>query len=398
MPNPPTNPPPGAVRTIGIIGGGQLGRMLALAGIPMGFRFVFLDSAPDACAGQVGDLIVADYTDHSALDHLAQRCDVVTCEFENVPGSALRRLNERIPVRPSHASFEAAQDRLAERHAFAAAEVPVAPFAPIDNLPALHRAASEPGVGTPGILKARHGGYDGKGQARLRTPDDAEQAWDAIGRAPAIYERMIPFTREVSIIGVRSLDGQFRAYPMCENTHRDGILHATRIPASEGRHDPALQGRAERRVRLLMESLGHIGVLTVEFFLIESSEPGAEPRLIANEFAPRVHNSGHWTIEGAPTSQFANHIRAITGLPLGDTGAPSTIAPIGMLNCIGRMPDRTRTLEVPALAMHDYDKPPRPGRKVGHLTLRADTPAQLHERMDACERLLKPASRPTAPR
>lgn len=378
-----------SVRTIGVIGGGQLGRMLALAGIPMGFRFVFLDPASDACAAAVGEHIVGDYTDERALGELASRCDLVTCEFENVPAEALHWLSERLPVHPGPVSFETAQDRLAERKAFQEADVIVAPHARVDSLDALREAAGAGGaVGVPGVLKTRHGGYDGKGQARLQSPDDAERAWRAIGERSAIYESLVPFTREISIVAVRSASGEFRAYPLSENTHRDGILHATRVPASERRGDQALQGRAERRVKMLMDSLGHIGVIAVEFFVLENLHDTGESKLIANEFAPRVHNSGHWTIEGAATSQFANHLRAIAGLPLGDT---TPLGPVAMLNCIGSMPSRAEILKVPGASLHDYGKPARAGRKLGHITLRAESQATLEGCLEQTRACLEPA-------
>lgn len=371
------------VRTIGVIGAGQLGRMLALAGIPMGLRFVFLDPSPDACAAQVGEHLRADFTDAKALGELAARCDVVTCEFENVPARSLRWLAERVPVRPGAASFEAAQDRLAERAAFVAADVAIAPHAGFDSLKALREVIER--VGVPGVLKTQQGGYDGKGQARLHATDDAARAWDAIDQQPGLYESLVPFTREISVVAVRAADGSFAAYPLAENTHRNGILHCSRVPASEGRHDAGLQGRAERRVKMLMESLDHIGVLTVEFFVIDNPQDSGQAKLIANEFAPRVHNSGHWTIEGAGVSQFANHLRAIVGLPMGDVAA---IGPVAMLNCIGAMPDADAALSIPGLSLHDYAKEPRAGRKVGHLTLRADTHEELQQRLAEAERCL----------
>jgi 5-(carboxyamino)imidazole ribonucleotide synthase len=377
----------GTVRTIGVIGGGQLGRMLALAGIPMGLRFVFLDPASDACAAETGRHIVADYTDPAALSELASSCDVVTCEFENVPASALHWLSERVPVRPGPASFESAQDRIAERQAFMAADVPVAPHASVGSLDELHDAIAR--VGTPGVLKCTRGGYDGKGQARIDHPDAAELAWDSVGKRPCLYEQRIAFTREISIVGVRSAAGEFVAYPLTENTHHNGILHRSRVPASEGRPSTGLQGKAERRVRMLMDALGHVGVLTVEFFVIDDLHDTGQSQLIANEFAPRVHNSGHWTIEGAATSQFANHLRAIVGWPLGDTSA---IGPVAMLNCIGAMPDAATALAIRGLTLHDYAKPPRDGRKVGHLTVRASSPEELEQRLLEAQRCL---ARPT---
>jgi len=337
--------------TIGIVGGGQLGRMLALAGYPLGLDFLFLDRSPDAPAGQVAPLLAADFADRARLRELAARSDVVTFDWENVPVESLRGLG--CPVRPSRAALAAAQDRVSEKRLFERLAIPTTRWRNVESRRDLERAMRE--VGLPAVLKTRRLGYDGKGQARLDTARDAEAAWERLGAAPLLYEELVPFDFEVSIVGARAADGSIVFYPLCLNTHAGGILRVTRAPHGSTR----LQRLAERHLRRVLEHFRYVGVLTIEFFVRDG-------RLIANEMAPRVHNSGHWTIEGAVTSQFENHVRAVAGLPLGET------RPLGyaaMINLIGRMPPRARVLAHPGVHLHDYGKEPRPGRKLGHCTI-----------------------------
>jgi len=337
---------------VGVIGGGQLARMLAMAGHPWAHRFVFLDPAPDACAGPLGELITAPYDCERALLQLAERTDVVTFDFENVPARSLEFLAGRVPVYPGARALGVAQDRLHEKALFHELGMATADFVAVAGAAALPRAVAE--LGLPAVLKTRTQGYDGKGQWLLRGPEDVAAAGRALGDQLALLEKLVPFDREVSLIAVRGRDGAVACYPLSENTHRDGMLHTTVC-----RPGDALQAVAEAQTHRLLDALDYVGVLAVEFFQV-----GTE--LLANEFAPRVHNSGHWTIEGAETSQFENHLRAILGLPLGSTRARGAHA---MLNLIGVLPDPARVLAIPGAHLHDYGKESRPGRKVGHVTI-----------------------------
>lgn len=359
-----------APRRVGIVGAGQLGRMLALAGYPLGLRFVFLDKSADAPGGQVGDIILGEFGDAEKLRELAERVDVVTFDVENVPVTAVKAGVHR-PFRPAVSILEKAQDRLNEKELFRSLDIPTPPFAPVDSLGDLHAAVQR--IGLPAVLKTRRLGYDGKGQRILRKPEDIEPAFAEIGDVPLILEGFVNFDREVSIIGVRSVSGEVRFYPLSENTHRDGILRYSVAPFE----NHALQGLAERHLESLLEKFDYAGVLTIEFF-------EADGKLIANEIAPRVHNSGHWTIEGAVTSQFENHIRAILDLPLGDTNSVGYSA---MVNFIGRMPPVEDVLRIPGAHFHDYGKSPRPGRKLGHATLTSQSRQELLTRLDALLKL-----------
>jgi 5-(carboxyamino)imidazole ribonucleotide synthase len=315
---------------VACIGGGQLGRMLGLAGLSLGLEFRFLDPAPDACAGAVGELVVGEYGDPEALDRLAAGADVVTYEFENVPVAAAARVS----AVPGIAALEQGQDRLREKELFRSLGIPTARFGTLED------------AGLPALVKTRRLGYDGKGQRLVEVDGplgDGELA-----------EELLRFDRELSIVGVRGGDGETRFWPVGENVHRDGILRVTRAPAVD-----VPQAEAERICSALLDALGYVGVLAVELFEAEGS-------LRANEFAPRVHNTGHWTIDGAVTSQFENHLRAILGLPLGPTEA---CAPSVMLNLIGDAPPLAELAALPGAHVHLYGKEPRPGRKVGHVTL-----------------------------
>lgn len=348
--------------TVGILGGGQLGRMLALAGYPLGLRFRFLDPAPDAPVRDLAELVVAGYDDDAALARFAAGLDAITYEFENVPDAAARRLAELAPLFPPPGALAAAQDRLTEKSFFRDLGIPTAPFRAVDSRADL--AAALAAIGVPAVLKTRRLGYDGKGQAVLRSQADLEPAWQALGGVPLILEGFVAFDRECALLAARGRDGATACYPLVENAHRAGILRRTLAPAPN--LTPDLQTRAEDLAARVLAALDYVGVLAVELFQV-----GAD--LLANEMAPRVHNSGHWTIEGAETSQFEQHLRAGLGLPLGD---PTPRGHSAMLNLIGGVPDMAATLAVPGAHVHLYGKAPRPGRKLGHITLRADDPAE----------------------
>lgn len=350
---------------VGVLGGGQLGRMLALAGHPLGLRFRFLDRSPEATAGQVAELHVGEYDDPAVLARFAAGLTVATWEFENVPVTAARRLADLVPVYPPPEALEVAQDRLAEKAFFRTLGIPVAPFAPVDGRADLEAAVAR--LGYPAVLKTRRLGYDGKGQAVLRAPGDLEPAWRRLGGTPLVLERFVPFERELSVLAVRGRDGATACYPLVENRHRDGILRLSRAPAPG--LTPALREEAEGHVRRVLQALDYVGVLAIELFQ-------AGDRLLANEMAPRVHNSGHWTIEGAETSQFESHLRAVLGLPLGSTAARGHSA---MVNLIGELPDPRAVLAIEGAHLHLYGKAPAPGRKLGHVTLRADQAERLDE-------------------
>lgn len=355
---------------LGILGGGQLARMLALAAAPLGVKTLVVDSAADACAGQVAPLVVADWTDYDALDHFAREVDVVTFDFENVPAETAHWLAERVAVFPAPRALAVAQDRLAEKTLFRECGLMTPEFQAVDTREALDRALAT--VGAPAILKTRRLGYDGKGQFRIKTLADADAAWAALGaQAQAhglILEAFVPFDRELSVIAVRSRDGDFHTWPLTQNWHTDGVLSLSLAPAPD---ITALQARATNLARTLAEKLEYVGVFALELFV-----KGGE--LLGNEMAPRVHNSGHWTIEGAVTSQFENHVRAVLGLPLGDTSARGLSA---MFNWIGELPDAAPVLEAIDAHWHDYGKQPRVGRKVGHATVCAPNGGQLVERL-----------------
>jgi 5-(carboxyamino)imidazole ribonucleotide synthase len=338
---------------VGIVGAGQLGRMLALAGYPLGIQCVFLDRSATAPAAQVAPILTGELEDAAQLAALAACSDVLTFDWENIAGEALAPLEKLTLVRPPRAALEVSQDRLSEKALFSNLRIPVAAHAAIDSREQLIRATRR--LGLPGVLKTRRLGYDGKGQFVLRNPDQIDQAWGAIGGSGLIYEKFQEFSREVSIVGARSATGRTVLYPLSANSHGGGILHYSIAPFI----NPTLERRAQTYLKRVMKALAYVGVLTIEFFVVKG-------RLVANEMAPRVHNSGHWTIEGCVTSQFENHLRAICELPLGSTRALGHTA---MINFLGKMPDRERLLAIDGLAFHDYGKEPRPGRKLGHCTI-----------------------------
>ncbi|MGZ8152220.1 MAG: 5-(carboxyamino)imidazole ribonucleotide synthase [Methylovulum sp.] len=350
---------------VGILGAGQLARMIALAGYPLGVDFIFLDPSADACANKLGEHLLGDYNDPRLLAQLAERADVVTYEFENVPADVAGFLAAHTQVHPAPKALAIAQDRLVEKTFFNDIGIPTPAYAAVDSLENLKQVM--PTIGWPAILKRRTQGYDGKGQSVLRSVDDLESAWRLLDGVPAIVEAFVPFTREVSIIAVRNASGGIVFYPLSENLHRGGILRVSECVAAD-----AMQQQAEAYVSRLAEALDYVGVLALELF-----ETGG--KLIANEFAPRVHNSGHWTIEGAETSQFENHLRAILDMPL---GATTPVGKAAMVNFIGGLPKTEDLLAIPGAHLHLYGKDPRKGRKVAHATIRAETAEQLAEQIN----------------
>jgi 5-(carboxyamino)imidazole ribonucleotide synthase len=339
--------------TIGIIGAGQLGQMLGFAGQDLDLDFVFLDPSPDPPAAVVGPVIPLPFDSDEGLEQLARQADVVTYEFENVPVNAIERIAGDTVVYPPAGALRHAQDRFNEKQLFESLRIPVAPYRLIDSLEDLKQAAAD--LGLPLVLKTRRLGYDGKGQAIPSEESELEGALATLGGSQLIAEKWIPFDREVSAIGVRNISGDVAVYPLIENQHRAGILNISRAPIDAN----DLSALANSYLGRMLTRLDYVGVLTLEFFVV-----GEE--LLANEFAPRVHNSGHWTIEGARTSQFENHLRAILDLPLGD------VSPVGhaaMLNLIGEMPPQSDLLDSDTAFLHDYGKKPRPGRKLGHITV-----------------------------
>jgi len=340
---------------VGILGGGQLARMLALAGYPLGLEFIILDPSHDAGAVGLGEHLQGDYNNQDLLAKLANKADVVTYEFENVPADVVTFLNEHTQVYPCANALAIAQDRLIEKNFFHQLNIPTAPFANISSLDDLQQAMKT--IAYPAILKSRCMGYDGKGQVPLKSEKDLANAWKSIQAVPSIVEGFVNFQREVSILGVRNPSGEIIYYPLSENTHHHGILRVAQC-----RNHDALQQQAQDYLSFLLKKLDYVGLLALELFDVDG-------QLLANEFAPRVHNSGHWTIEGSETSQFENHLRAILDLPLGST---TTRGFTGMVNFIGGLPDSTQVLKIKHTHLHLYDKTPRKGRKVAHVSICAD--------------------------
>jgi 5-(carboxyamino)imidazole ribonucleotide synthase len=355
MPNKPL--PPGS--TIGILGGGQLGRMLSLAAARLGLRtHIYSDERSAPAFDVTAAHTVGAYDDAHALADFAASCAVVTCEFENVPAPALEAAARHVPVFPGAKSFAVAQDRLVEKDFVTALGIKVAPYAKVDTLEDLRAGLAR--VRSPALLKTRRFGYDGKGQITIRDANDSAAALEAIGQAPALVEGIVPFEREISVIVVRGQDGALQFYDPVENVHENGILAISRAPA----HIAASTAQEARTIAgKIAEALAHVGVLCVEMF----ERGGERPELIVNEFAPRVHNSGHWTIDACLVSQFENHIRAVAGWPLGETSRHSDAV---MTNLIG--PDVAKWREYaaePDAAVHLYGKTEaREGRKMGHVT------------------------------
>ena len=357
---------------IGVIGGGQLGRMLALAGTPLGMTFAFLDPAPDACAAALGEHLRADYGDQDHLRQLADEVDLVTFEFESVPAETVAFLSQFVPVFPSAEALRIARDRWFEKSMLKELGIPTPEFADVLSQDDLNAAVAS--IGLPAVLKTRTLGYDGKGQKVLRKADDVTDAFAELGSVPCILEGFVPFTGEVSLIAVRGRDGQTCFYPLVHNTHEAGIL---RLSVASSNHP--LQALAEDYASRVLSKLNYVGVLAFEFFEIDGG-------LKANEIAPRVHNSGHWTIEGAECSQFENHLRAVTGLPLGST---AKLGESAMLNFIGEVPPVEKVIAVQDCHLHHYGKAFKAGRKVGHATLRCPARATLDRQITAVETLIQ---------
>jgi 5-(carboxyamino)imidazole ribonucleotide synthase len=359
---------------VGVLGAGQLGRMLALAGYPLGLHFRFLDPVPQSPIDGLAERLAEDFNQRAALPRFAAGLDVITYEFENVPVEIAEALAEEVPVYPPPQALEASQDRLTEKTLFRRLGLPTAPFAAVQSREDLEQALLQ--LGYPALLKTRRFGYDGKGQWLLHGPEDLPLAWDALGGVPLLLEGFVRFERELSQLAVRGREGATAFYPLVENHHRQGMLRLSLAPAPA--LTPALQHLASDYTGRLLGALDYVGVLAVEFF-----QQGEQ--LIANEMAPRVHNSGHWTIEGAATSQFENHLRAVLGLPLGSVEVPS---PCAMLNLIGTLPESRAVLAVPDTHLHLYGKAPRPGRKLGHVTVRSPAEDLLRARLALLQGIL----------
>ncbi len=360
---------------IGVLGAGQLGRMLALAGYPLGFEFRFFDAAPDAPAGQLAELCVGRYDDERVLLEFAKSLDVITYEFENVPAKAVKILEKHVPIYPPAKALEFSQDRLTEKSLFRKLNIPVADFYEVNTLEGLQTSLAK--MNFAGVLKTRRMGYDGKGQIVIRSTADVATAWQALQGNELILESFIPFEREVSLLSARSKAGEIKFYPLVENHHRDGILQKSIAPAPNITNE--LQRQAETYARRVLEELEYVGVLAIEFFV-------KDHQLIANEMAPRVHNSGHWTIEGAATSQFENHLRAVAGLPLGSAKARGSSV---MLNLIGVEPNPRDVLQLEHVHLHWYGKSVRPERKVGHITVVGETAKDLQKKVTLLEGVLE---------
>ncbi len=353
---------------IGIIGAGQLGQMLGFAARELGVECRFLDPSISPPARVCGEVVQRPFDDAAALAELARSCDVITYEFENVPVDALQQIEDQIPIYPPIDALRHAQDRLYEKQLFGKLGIPLPGYRAVDTPEDL--AAAAEALALPIVIKTRRLGYDGKGQFVVRTSRDVDAAWKALGSQPLIAEQWVSFDYEVSAIGVRNVDGEVRSYALSRNRHQDGILRTSRSPIDA----PVLTDKADGYLSTLMGHLDYVGVLALELFV-------SGDHLLANEFAPRVHNSGHWTIEGAVTSQFENHLRAVMNLPLGST---ENLGFAGMINLIGTIPDSARRLTDAHL--HDYGKTPRPGRKLGHITVVADSAHSRDARVEKIDK------------
>ena len=352
--------PLGPDATIGILGGGQLGRMLALAAARLGFRcHVFCPDSHSPAFDVVRSVTEADYLDMAALDRFAGDVDVVTYEFENVPAETATFLSARKPVLPDPKVLEITQDRLTEKEFVKKLGIGTAQFAAV-NSPADLTAALK-SIGQPAVLKTRRFGYDGKGQVMIRNGGDPADTFNDLGGQPQILEAYVPFEREISVVAARGRDGAIECFDVIENEHQDHILKTSRVPANVA---PAIAAEARRIVETIAEAFNYVGVLAVEMFVVKD---GAGHTVLVNEIAPRVHNSGHWTIDGASVSQFEQHIRAVTGLPL---AKPIRRGRIEMTNLLGaEVNDAAKWLAIPGAAVHLYGKTAvRPGRKMGHVT------------------------------
>ncbi len=359
--------------TIGILGGGQLAQMLALDGYPLGFRFVFFDPTADACAGLVGELMVADYDNEIALEEFAKKCDYVTYDFENIPVSTAEFVAKRSQIFPHPKVLEIAQDRLTEKLLFQGLDIPVGEFYAVESYSELVFAAKS--IENDGFLKTRRLGYDGKGQYRITQQTDLKELWKRIDGGSFILEKGIDFQREISVIVTRNSQGECYFYPMCENKHKNGILTTTLVPAKVSKASEKAYAYAKE----IANKLSYVGVLVVEMFETQQG-------LLINEIAPRVHNSGHWSIEGAVTSQFENHLRAGLELEIGDTSMSQGFS--AMVNWIGEIPNVALHTKEKGIHWHIYGKEDRPGRKVGHSTVVADNAQELHTKVVKLAKLL----------
>jgi 5-(carboxyamino)imidazole ribonucleotide synthase len=348
--------------------------MLALAGYQLGMEFRFFDPSSGAPVGQIGELVAADYEDHAALERFLRDVDVVTYEFESIPISTVEFVAERVRVYPPVEALKIAQDRLLEKKLLEHLGIPTPPFAPVDSLEDLRKAVSR--IGLPVVLKTRRMGYDGKGQAVIRGEFELELGWKRLAGVPLLVEKYVSFQHELSAIGVRDPNGREVFYPPVENVHRDGILRRSTVPSPHATSETSAM--AIEYCRRLMDKLEYVGVLALELFSVDGA-------LLANEMAPRVHNSGHWTIEGAETSQFENHLRAVLSLPLGATALRGASV---MLNIIGHIPSREKVLAVEGAHLHLYGKAPTEKRKVGHVTLVGRSAADLNAGTAALELLV----------
>jgi len=353
---------------IGIIGAGQLGQMLGYAARDLGVECRFVDPSDAPPAADCGEVMQRPFDDSEALAELAATCDVVTYEFENVPVDALHKIEDKVPVYPPVAALRHAQDRLDEKRLFDRLDIPLPGYRTVDSRDDIVTATED--LGLPLVIKSRRLGYDGKGQFVVRNRDDIDAAWKKLGGQPLIAEQWIKFDYEVSCIGARNVDGDIVIYPLSRNVHEGGILKTSRSPIDA----PVLADRAETYVRRMLGRLDYVGVLALELFVCGDD-------LLANEFAPRVHNSGHWTIEGSATSQFENHLRAVMNRPLGST---ASVGHAGMVNLIGDIPGAARTQKLGVL--HDYGKAARPGRKLGHITVTAESAAERDRLIDIISR------------
>ncbi|MDO4441786.1 MAG: 5-(carboxyamino)imidazole ribonucleotide synthase [Moraxella sp.] len=360
------------IRTIGIFGGGQLGLMLGNAARPLGIKTVFLEDAPNPPAALAGQVFTT-----AQFDEFAKACDTVTLEFENTPLNTAQRIEQGKPLYPPSKALLIAQDRLNEKNLFNELGITTVPFLAVNSFDELQTACEK--LGLPLVLKTTRGGYDGKGQFVIKSESGIKTAWDELGKAtdtaPLIAEGFINFSREVSIIAVRSQTGEIRYYPLVENVHHNGILAKTTAPAPNSEN---LTAQAQENIKKLLKHLDYVGVLTLELFVTDDG-------LIANEIAPRVHNSGHWSIEGAVCSQFENHMRAVAGLPLGDI---SIVKPSVMLNVIGKYPDLQQILAIDGVHFHHYHKDERDGRKIAHITVMPTDSSKLTETVAQVVKLL----------
>ncbi len=363
---------------IGVIGAGQLGQMLGNAAKELGFECRFVDPSESPPAASTGEVIRKPFDDPEALAGLAADCDVVTYEFENVPVDALRAIASSVPVYPPPAALAIAQDRLREKRLFDELDIPLPDYRAVESLQDLQHAVSD--LGFPIVVKTRCFGYDGKGQIVIRDLQEVSEAWDELAGQALIAEAWVAFDYEVSVIGVRNSLGDVAIWPLTQNEHADGILRNSRSPID----NPGLFERASAYLHRMLEHLDYVGVLALELFVVNDT-------LLANEFAPRVHNSGHWTIEGADTSQFTNHLLAITGQTPGSTACP---AHVGMVNLIGEIPDTARVSDDSRIKLHDYGKTPRPGRKLGHITIVAKSATERDKLLRQISEIVTGSTRP----